>query len=320
MRLRQSYSGYLLGRGGKTLRELKEDIRKGRTPTKAMEDGALVDQILYGGQTYCEVQTCTKRSGPDKGTQFEPEDWTSADAQEQRKAARERGQVCCLKKEVDEALEQKKSFVDTLMAEGVDLVNSHRRMMGETIASDAYNDPQIVQPRPGIYTQPRILWTADGVQCEGTLDILQVFDDLSWRILDTKISVRADEDWTSSQAAKMGWDTQSGAYVEACILGLGLKPEDFKGYGIAICEKKSGLSMSAVHWLEDTFLHCGEKNWERCKAAWRIALENDEWPGVSGGKLSPPRYHVLNTFPEANAGDDDLSELGLTGFDTEESE
>jgi hypothetical protein len=320
MRLRQSYSGYLLGRNGKTLRELREDIEHGRTPTKAMEDGALVDQILYGGHTYCEVQPCTKRSGPNKGEVFEPEDWTSEDAKAQRKEARARGQVCCLKSEVDQAMSQKQSLIEALAEEGIDLSNEHNRMMGAELGSDEYPEG-IVRPRPGIYTQPKLLWNANGVQCHGTLDILEIRDDMTWRIVDTKLSVRCDQEWVSAQAAKMGWDTQSGAYVEACILSLGLKPEDFKGYGIAVCEKRSGLSMSAVHWLEDMFLHCGEKLWERCKAVWSEAVKNDEWPGVSGGAISPPGYHVSSIFDAVDSGGaDNLSSIGLdvSGLETEQ--
>lgn len=320
MRLRQSYSGYLLGRNGKTLRELRRDMERGRTPTKAMEDGALVDQILFGGHTYCEAQPCVKRSGPDKGKVFDPEDWTSADAQEQRKAARERGQVCCLKSEVDTALEQKQSLVDALAEEGIDLSNKHHRLIGELLAGD--HGEQVIRPAPGVYTQPRLQWTDDGVQCEGTLDILEVRDDMTWRIVDTKLSVRCDSEWLSSQAAKMGWDVQCAAYVEACILSLGLLPEDFRGYGLAVCEKRSGLHMSAVHWLEDMYVHCGEKQWDVCKERWSDAVKNDEWPGVSGGKLDPPGYHVSSIFDGVdNAGADDLSDIGLdtSGLETEES-
>lgn len=320
MRLRQSYSGYLLGRNGKTLMELRRDIENGRTPTKAMEDGALVDQILYGGKTYCEAQPCTKRSGPNKGEVFDPEDWTSADAQEQRAAARARGQVCCLKHEVDSALAQKQSLVEALAAEGIDLSNEHERMQGAELGSDEYPEG-IVRPRPGIYTQPKLLWNADGVLCEGTLDILEVRPDMTWRIVDTKLSVRCDEDWVAKQAAAMGWDVQQAAYVEACVLSLGLRPENFKGYGLAVCEKRSGLHMSAVHWLEDIFLHCGEKLWDRCKLTWADAVKNDEWPGVLGSKLSPPGYHVSSIFDTADsAGADDLSSIGVdtSGLETED--
>ena len=321
MRLRQSYSGYLLGRGGKTLRELQRDIEKGRTPTKAMEDGALVDQLLYGGTTYTEVGTCTKRSGPDKGKPFDPEDWTSADAQEQRAAARERGQVCCLKSEVDAALAQKQSLIDALQDDGIDLVNGVNRLQGDLL--DTWNEKAgaYLPLAPGVYTQPRVHWTSeDGVQCAGTLDILEVFAAGHWRIIDTKLSMRADEEWLSKQAADMGWDVQCGAYKEACERGLNLDPALFRGYAIAVCEKRSKLWMSAVHWLEDIFIHCGDEQWRRCKLAWADAVKNDEWPGVTGGKLSPPGYYVSRVFDTADsAAADDLSGIGLdvSDLDTE---
>lgn len=322
MRLRQSYSGYLLGRGGKTLAELKDMIDNGREPTKAMEDGALVDQLLYGGHTYCEAQVCVKRSGPDKGAQFEPEDWTSADAKEQRDAARSRGQVCALKHEVDLALRQKQSLLEALEAEGIDLFNEKMvtRCMGDPLVASQvfFSGPK----RARVFTQPLILWRdAEGVECQGTLDILEVFADLSWRVVDTKLSARADEEWVSKQASDMGWDTQQGAYFDACVLGLNLDPEKFKGHALAVCEKRSKLSMSAVYWLEDIFLHCGQEQWRRCKSVWKDALEKDEWPGLLGGKLSPPGYYVSKLFDSVDSpGADDLSLVGLdtSGLETEE--
>jgi hypothetical protein len=174
-----------------------------------------------------------------------------------------------------------------------------------------------------IFTQPRIDWRdSDGVECHGTLDILQIFKDLSWRIVDTKLSARADEDFASQQAAKMGWDTQHGAYFEACVIGLGLDPDKFRGHGLAVCEKRSKLSMAAVYWLDDMFLHCGQEQWRRCKLVWKEALEKDEWPGFTGGKLSPPGYYVSRLFDEAvspEAGG--LSSVGLdvSDLDTEET-
>lgn len=317
MKLRQSYSGYLLGRQGKTLRELRRMIEAGRAPTKAMEDGALVDQLLYGGHSYVECEPCTKRSGPEKGKLFDAEDWTSADAQEQRKAARARGQICALRHEVDLALAQKQSLIEALSEQGIDLSNAHTRCLGEQLSAaiDCAAVPS------DIYTQPLILWTSpEGIECHGTLDILQVFSDGSWRIIDTKLSVRADEEWVSKQAADMGWYAQSGAYYEACVHGLNLDPQLFRGHAIAVCEKRSGLAMSAVHWLEEISLHCGTVEWNRCKAVWKSAVENDEWPGVLGSKLSPPGYYVSRVCEGETDGADDLSDIGLDldGLHTEE--
>ncbi len=312
-RLHQSHSGYLLGRDGRTMLELRKVLSSGRKPTKAMEEGSLVDQLLYGGSTYCEAQTCTKRSGPEKGVAFEPSDWSSADAQEQREAARARGQVCVLKHEVDEALNQKQAFLETLLEEGIDLVSKHNKLMGDQLSGP---------PAPGVYTQPRIIWfSPEGIECEGTLDILEIKPNRRWRVVDTKLSVRADSEWASSQGAKMGWDVQAAAYIEACAMNLGLLPSEFDGYGFCICEKRSGLSQAAVHWLEDMFLHCGEVQWERCKHVWREALEKDEWTGVIGGPVSPPGYYVSRVFGDDGPRPaDNLGALGLdvSDLDTEE--
>ncbi len=318
MRLHQSYSAYLLGRGGKTMRELRATMGKGRKPTEAMEKGTLLDQLLYGGNKFVECQPCTKRSGPEKGVEFEAEDWTSADAQEQRAAARADGKVCVLKHEADTAIAQRDSVRETLLEAGIDLLGPGVvQLRGEPLLVTSLQAGHVA---PGIYTQPKIQWTSEGgVECEGTLDILQV-SGKQWRIIDTKLCERADEDWFSKQAASLGWDVQSAAYIEACARGLGLDPELFAGYGLCVCEKRSGLHMSAVYWLEDMFLHCGGEQWGTCLVNWADAIKNDSWPGILGGHLSPPGYHVSRIFDAGSGAADDLSSVGLdvSGLETQE--
>lgn len=300
-RLHQSYSAYLLGRGGKTPRELRQLLESGgKAPTKPMLQGSLVDQLLFGGGSYHELEPCTYRSGPNKGKRFDPEDYSSADAREQRDAILSSGGIPALKNEVDTAREQAESLRYALMRNGVDLYNGVVRCLGEEILGD--------EPRYSVYTQPLIRWPG----CEGTLDILQL-GEKSWRIIDTKVSQRADEEWLSRQAAAMGWDVQAGAYIEACVEGLGLDPERFAGYGIAVVEKSSGLHMASVRWLTDMFMECGRAQWQRCKEIWEQLLSSGEWPGLLDGELSPPGYHVSRIFDRAdtNASVDDLGDLEL---------
>ncbi len=283
LKLRQSYSGYLLGRNGKTLLELQRDIALGRTPTKAMEEGAFMDQLLFGGGNYQEIGQCTKRSGPEKGEQFIPEDYTSADAKAQRGAIRAKGMIPVLAHEVDEGMAQAESVRQTLLRHGIDLYGQHTRCLGEEI-------PGLQHIGLGrIYTQPLVNWPGR----HGTLDALHVEPGAYWRIVDTKLSQRCDEEWVSSQAAKMGWDVQAGAYFEGCVEGLGLDPEKFRGYGLCVCEKRSGLSMSAMHWLTPMYLDCGKALWEQCKTVWAQVIASGEWTGALDTKeLHPPGFHV----------------------------
>lgn len=310
MKLRQSYSGYLLGRGGKTLLELRRDIRRGRTPSKAMEEGAVMDQVLFGGGNYQEISICTKRSGPDKGEMFEPDDYASKDAQEQRDAIRANGMIPILKREAAEALAQAGSVRNTLRRYGIDLSAEHERCLGNPIGPrDAW--------KSGVFTQPLIEWPGR----HGTLDILDSRPDGRWRIIDTKLSARADEEWVSAQGANMGWDVQAGAYYEGCVEGLCLDPDLFDGYGLCVCEKRSGMWMSALHWLSNVYLECGKKLWEQCKAVWEQAVVNDEWPGILDTKaLEPPGFHVSRIFDKVDSsGAEDLSDIGLdmTGIEME---
>lgn len=308
MKLRQSYSGYLLGRNGKTLLELKRDIERGRVPTKAMEEGALMDQLLFGGGNYQEIGICTKRSGPEKGEQFLPTDYASRDAQDQREAIRESGMIPVLPCEIDDAMEQAESVRRALCRYGIDLDGPHERLVGEPLGGDFALD-RGVTPQEGVYTQPLIHWPGR----HGTLDILEIKHGGRWRIIDTKLSQRADEEWVEAQAAKMGWDVQAGAYYEGCAEGLGLDPALFDGYGLCVCEKRSGMWMSAVHWLSDVYLECGKKLWEQCKVVWEQALVNDEWPGIlDTAKLEPPGFHVSRIFDKVDSsGAEDLSDIGL---------
>lgn len=313
MKLRQSYSGYLLGRNGKTLLELRRDIERGRVPSKAMEEGAVMDQVLFGGGNYQELGVCTKRSGPGKGEMFEPDDYARKDAQEQRDAIRANGMIPLLKREAAEAMEQAKSVRDTLRRHGIDLLEKHERHLGESPIADGIL-------WAGVHTQPRIEWPGR----HGTLDILELRYGGRWRIIDTKLSARADEEWVSAQGAKMGWDVQAGAYYEGCVEGLGLDPALFDGYGLCVCEKRSGMWMSAVHWLSDVYLECGKKLWEQCKAVWEQAVVNDEWPGIlDTAKLEPPGFHVSRIFDKVDgSGAEDLSDIGLdmTGIEMENTQ
>jgi hypothetical protein len=299
LRLRQSYSGYLLGRNGKTLLELRRDIARGRVPTKAMEEGSLMDQLLFGGGNFQELGECTKRSGPNKGETFMPEDYSTKDAQEQRDRIRARGMIPVLASEVAEALEQAQGVRETLLRHGIDLYREHTKCLGEPIGERIDR----------LYTQPLVQWPGR----HGTLDILEIQAGCTWRIIDTKLSQRCDEEWVQSQAAKMGWDVQAGAYYEACVEGLGLDPAKFGGYGLCVCEKRSGLSMSAMHWLTPMYLECGKALWERCKTVWGQALASDEWPGaLDTAKLEPPGFHVSRIFDKVDSsGAEDLSEIGL---------
>ncbi len=312
LRLRQSYSGYLLGRNGKTLRELKRDIERGRVPTKAMEEGALMDQLLFGGGNYQELGACTKRTGPDKGERFTPADYATKDAQEQRDAIRAEGMIPVLACEIDEAMAQAQSVRETLLRHGMDLFSDgrHTRCLGEQIPT--------LGPQPAhLYTQPLVHWPFR----HGTLDILDICADGSWRIIDTKLSQRCDEEWVSAQAAKMGWDVQAGAYYEGCVEGLDLDPAKFMGYGLCVCEKRSGLSMSAMHWLSNMYLECGSRLWEQCKTVWAQVIAGGEWTGaLDTAELEPPGFHVSRIFDQVDGpATEDLSDIGLdmTGIEVD---
>lgn len=309
MKLRQSYSGYLLGRNGKTLLELRRDIERGRVPTKAMEEGAFMDQLLFGGGNYQEIGICTKRSGPEKGEQFIADGYETKDAKEQRDAIRANGMIPVLAHEVDDGLAQAESVRRTLCRYGIELTDDTRHL----------GQPFLEPLTPGVRTQVFVEWPGR----HGTMDILHLLPGGRWRVIDTKLSARADEEWVSAQGAKMGWDVQAGAYYEGCVEGLGLDPELFDGYGLCVCEKRSGMWMSAVHWLSDVYLECGKKLWEQCKVVWEQALVNDEWPGIlDTAKLEPPGFHVSRIFDKVDSsGAEDLSDIDLdmTGIEMENS-
>ena len=323
LRLRQSYSGYLLGRNGKCLAELKRDMTSGRTPTKAMEDGSLVDQLLFGGGNFTEIAECTKRGGPDKGEKFQPTDYTTKDAQEQRDEIRATGRIPVLSHEVDRAIRQRDSLLAALKRAGIDLAArvGCKAILGDELLPLVDDATCNACVPPGIYTQPKILWSEGGVRMSGTLDILEVRHDRTWRIIDTKLSARSDKPWLDKQACAYGWDVQAGAYREAAFLGLGLDPEKCLGYGLAVCDKASGLDMSTVHWLTDMFLRCGDEQWRLCKERWQAAVESNEWPEHADGELDPPGWYVSQLFDgsEESGGLEDLG-LDMTGIEGSEKQ
>lgn len=63
------------------------------------DKGSAVHSLAHGGYPLEYVEQVTKRSGPEKGSIFEPTDWATKDSQDQRDAIRARGGIPLLVKD-----------------------------------------------------------------------------------------------------------------------------------------------------------------------------------------------------------------------------
>jgi hypothetical protein len=290
-----------------------------------MEEGSVVDQLLYGGSTYECLRSVVMKSGKRKGERVTADSWSTGDAQAFKAEVRARGGIPMLAHELAEGERQAETTHECLADNGCQL------------------------GAPGVHPQVEFLWTTpDGIAKSGRLDILQVFPDGTWRIIDTKLSASCNPDWLDRQVQAMRWDVQAAAYREGAIHATcndlirdsgdrqqgasvllpaeGDAPEskqrivlpelaidNFRGHFIVVCDKQH-QPMCTWNPLSELYMQCGERRWAELCDRWERCLAADEWPAFQGRELEPPGWYVRSLF-----GDDDKA-AGATddlGFDDE---
>jgi hypothetical protein len=180
MRLRQSIAKVLVKQSpADALRQIEQENRR---PTRAMQRGSLIDQLVFGQANY---QVCDARykSGPRKGELCV--DWTASAAAEQREEILSRGQLPVLESELSGATARAGRIRAELLTRGFDIASAVR--------------------------QQTVEWTTRlGVAAEGTPDVVFHNGDT----LDLKDSDIAHPRALAMQIHKMEWDLQRAAYQE----------------------------------------------------------------------------------------------------------
>ena len=227
-----------------------------RKPSRAMEKGTLVDQLVFGGANF-HVIDARYKSGPRKG---EPvTDMAGGDAPAQAAEARSKGMVPVLPDDLEKARALAGNIKSRLMMEGIDLEKCHK--------------------------QETIQWTsAEGVECEGTPDL-----SIGKTTIDLKCGHTANPDKLEQHLYDMGWHIQAAAYQEA--VSLHYHP-DAPGQGrhyLVCAETKSGADCITIAPLSPAYIELGMKAWRRAQFIWMKCWETNEWPEYTTRPLQPTR-------------------------------
>jgi hypothetical protein len=235
--------------------------------TKAMERGTLVDQLVFGGANFHTVSARLK-SGPKKGELAT--NWQCAEAQEQAKEARARGQVPVFEHELEAAQQVAGAVRARLLEEGIEL--------GQCIKQDT------------------VQWTSRlGVECEGTPDLAYlVREGLKAHsyvhkviTIDLKVGENADPEYLDDHIYNMGWDIQGAAYQEAMAF---LYPEaEGRGAHWVLASDANPPNCITFAPLSPAYLAIGQARWERGQHLWVACQATGVWPEYVNRPLSPSK-------------------------------
>ncbi len=153
-----------------------------RRPSRAMERGTLVDQLVFGGADFHIIDAIYK-SGKRKGQPVD--NMAGGNASEQAEAARERGQVPCLPHEYEAAKRRAGRIKARLLEEGIDLSKCQMQQEVEWIGST-------------------------GCPCAGKPDLVT-----GLVTVDLKDGYSANPDKIDHHVFEMGYHIQGAAYQEA---------------------------------------------------------------------------------------------------------
>lgn len=147
-----------------------------RVQSRGMIQGTVVDQLLFGGDSYVELAY---------------DDYRTKKSQQDRDVAVANGKSPILSKDMARARETVERIQRRLVTEGLDMRGRNAR------------------------TQTYLEWTSRfGTECAGTPDVFMV-DQTSVDTLDLKVGENADPCYLDDHVFSMGWDIQAAAYQEA---------------------------------------------------------------------------------------------------------
>lgn len=280
IRFRQSMAKTLLAECPAVLRH---EMVHGKHTTKAMDQGSLLDYLVFGQSDRYEVVDAVYRSGPREGQQCD--DWTGKEARQARDEVRSRGLLPALQCEVD-VLQEAAAAIKAR------LVRLYAELSGDTVGPWS------------VSYQPKIEWTsALGVECEGTPDALLIVERSAmtqvWTI-DVKHTAFLQQAKFERQIHAQGWDLQGAAYAEASVAFA--HQEGFENAShvehIIVCSSAVNLGIPPpARPLEPAYLAVGRRQWEKAQRLWQECLDSGRWPSYPEKPAAPPMY-VVRTLEE----------------------
>lgn len=255
-RLRQSMCKLLLT---ECPAALKWQLDHGREPSRVMEKGTLVHQMVLGGVKFHVIQA-KLASGKRKGQTATNFQCTAA--KEEADEAREGGLIPVFEHELEELQTLAQNVKAALHDFGVVLEDCERE-----------NTHQ---------------WTSlEGIECEGTPDLRRIGNSID--TFDLKVGYTANPDNWDGKLYSDGADVQAAAYEEQAQAehGLRLPTRHF----IVAAETEAWCPVTILP-VSECYMEIGRKRWARAKRIWQQCWETGVWPEYSSRPLSPPNYIV----------------------------
>lgn len=222
--------------------------------TREMDMGSLVDAFVFGGATYHTISA---------------DDYRKKATQEERDAARERGQIPILEREIEPARRLAGAIRAKLLEIGFDLEHCLKQHHMK------WTSPE--QPHIG----------EGGVLCAGTPDLAELRP-REWLTIDLKVGGDISPDYLDRHIVNQGWHIQAAAYQEA---GHVLHPEtQGRGGHWLLAAETSGAMLIELYPFSEMMLDMGRHAWARAQRIWRKCQETGEWPGYQARPLMPPNY------------------------------
>ena len=235
-----------------------------RKPSRAMEKGTLVDQLVFGGSNFHVIDADSYRTKK---------------AQEERDTARENGMVPVLADEFEPARKLAGNIKSRLMMEGIDLEKCEKQ---KTIQWTS----------------------AEGVECEGTPDLFmfQGLTTIDLKVGHTANPDRLeqhlyDQGWHIQGAAYQ--EAVLSEYQKAIASGIPSGWEVAAGHGrhyLVCAETKSGADCITIAPLSPAYIELGMRAWRRAQAIWVQCWTTNEWPEYTSRPLQPTKNAMWREY------------------------
>lgn len=231
-------------------------MQEQREPTRAMEKGTLVDQLVFGGLNFHTIDA---------------KDYRTKKAQEERDGARERGQVPVLAGELDEAKQLAGLIKSRLLDEGIDLGKCLKQHYIEWTTLDgcpAAGTPDLVLIGDGTVQtiDLKVGHTANPDRLE------QHLYDQGWHIQGAA--------YQEAYGFQLGCSRQNGKDYGWRMPGQ---------HWLVCAEAKSGANCITVAPLSPAYIELGMNAWKRAQKIWQHGWATNEWPEYKSRPLMPTK-------------------------------
>lgn len=253
--LTQSLAKVLLTQSPAHVRHMLDNPEE-KKPTREMDLGSLVDALVFGGASYHTISA---------------DDYRKKATQQERDAARDRGQIPILEREIEPARRLAGSIRATLLDIGFDLDRAAKkeRLFWKTPAQS--------YPFEG----------EGDVASSGEPDLAELLPS-KWLTIDLKVGGNINPDYLDRHIIDQGWHIQAAAYQEA---GHVLHPEtEGRGGHWLLGAETSGTMQVVLYPFSEMMLEMGRHAWQRAQRRWRACLQTNDWPGYSARPLMPPEW------------------------------